>query len=357
MNSVIFPIKFGNDRTDATKEILDPIKKLEKRDPRHDFLRLLTDLRGASLLLAAGLKAQVSTVGNGVSLRNSTHLDGLGITGLGLYTDRAFEAGEIITYYYGRITNFPNSRDSVDPEQLSHMRKIEKTKYVIIGNETMPDESSGSVSLKITQQNAQKLMKGLGGAAFINDFKTSKKDPTGYANKKRINCRYDSYNLDLNNDISNTNPFLVITFAVATKNITRDTELLVNYGKTYWKSGRGNKNHQMLATVYPSKFKKSVNNGRILYQNQTTLVSSIDLEPDENYGEAEDDDEYDEEDDEAEDEDIEEDDDDKYNDDNEDSQDGSDGLDSEAVGRESTDEEYVGADESDESDESSDSSE
>jgi len=143
----------------------------------------------------------ISVVGDGVSVRRST-LPGIGS---GLFADKDFEVGDLITEFIGNIVHDDSARKLADEGRATH---IVSAKY---GNLNL----DGSASLRLPH--------GLGGGHFANDgrFHPVEGMPAPGTNAKQF-WREDK------------SMAITRVFLVATRPIEAGDEIFTTYGEEYW---------------------------------------------------------------------------------------------------------------------------
>lgn len=136
----------------------------------------------------------VPYIGNGVSVAPS----GIPNAGNGLFAERAFCRGDVVTFMDGYTLSDRDVRDR-EPHQLSHVRTL-MTHFLVIDGLKEPFE-------------------GAGGGSFANDSLCP----------KRNNARFETWRCD---DLSRFNTVIVLR---AKRDISRGEEIFVSYGSTYWR--------------------------------------------------------------------------------------------------------------------------
>lgn len=136
----------------------------------------------------------VPCVGNGVSVSPSS----IPNAGNGLFAERAFTRGDVVTFMDGFTLSDRDVRDR-EPHQLSHVRTL-MTHFLVIDGLKEPFE-------------------GAGGGSFANDSLCP----------KRNNARFETWRCD---DLSRFNTVIVLR---AVRDIAPGEEVFVSYGSTYWR--------------------------------------------------------------------------------------------------------------------------
>lgn len=160
------------------------------------------------------IKQEISTIGNGLVLRESTICD----SGCGLFANRVFEKGEIVTYYHGAISKRVHVKD-LDPLYKTHARRINGY-YVMYGNFT---ENGELIDLR--GGNDTRQVDNLGGGAFINAKSAPESNCDWYILRSRSNeAIYDEHE----------DPFDIIILIYANRKIDVSEEFFIDYGQDYW---------------------------------------------------------------------------------------------------------------------------
>jgi hypothetical protein len=153
----------------------------------------------------AALRAVLPTIGRGVSVRPST----LGpFAGRGLFADRDFAVGEIISYYDGQVIRYRDMND-VPKRWRSHMRAVYPHKYGIVGN-------------YLFYNNA---IYGRGAAAFANTLEVG--DDRHHFNASAL------FPIDTKANLTFGNPFDRVVVTKATTRIRAGQEIFLPYGPAY----------------------------------------------------------------------------------------------------------------------------
>lgn len=149
--------------------------------------------------------------------------------GLGIFSNKVFKKGDIITWYNGFIVNYKN------------LKKYKYNKYVI-------EYKSLNIKKYIIGNSDVKNIKGKGLAQFAND------------------AIYINLTGKTNNSYFNQNGRYI--FLLASKDIKKHDEILASYGMNYWIK-EINYKHNIKNDFYDDNFKKTIN---ILYY-LTKLIS------------------------------------------------------------------------------------
>ena len=157
------------------------------------------------ILRIAKLKSYLPTLGKGVAVKPSTLIG----AGRGLFTERPFVRGELVTYYDGAIIDATKTNpEQLDPSLRSHTKALFFLRYAIVGN--APGYCEGA--------------DGEGGGAYINDAR----------DKARWNCSFEQVDSDVVRQHPDS-PFERIIAIRALRDIEAGEELFIDYGSVYWR--------------------------------------------------------------------------------------------------------------------------
>ena len=161
------------------------------------------------------IKQEIPTIGNDLVLRESIIHD----SGCGLFANRVFEKGEIVTYYHGAISKRITVTE-LDPLYKTHARRINGY-YVMYGNFT---ENGELISLN--GGNDTRQVDHLGGGAFINAMdEDTESNCAWYILRSRSNeVIYDE----------REDPFKIVILIYVKEKIDASEEFFIDYGQDYW---------------------------------------------------------------------------------------------------------------------------
>lgn len=160
------------------------------------------------------IKQEIPTIGDDLVLRESTICG----SGCGLFANRVFEKGEIVTYYHGAISKRVPVKD-LAPLYKTHARRINGY-YVMYGNFT---ENGELINLRGGDDTRQ--VDNLGGGAFINAKSAVESNCDWYILRSRHNeSTYDE----------REDPFQIVILIYANRKIDAQEEFFIDYGQDYW---------------------------------------------------------------------------------------------------------------------------
>lgn len=162
------------------------------------------------------VRRRASTVGDGVDVRRSRlndatkdpNPDGVVVdAGMGLFAQRRFERGELITGFEGELISHAAARTLQRTGRHSHVRTLRWKDLAVDGIRTRPAPP------------------GSGGASYANDGDGGGRGTRRrrYANNAAFVIRYA------------VDGVLPVCFLRALRRIEAGEEILVSYGRTYWR--------------------------------------------------------------------------------------------------------------------------
>lgn len=163
------------------------------------------------------IKARLPVIGEGSLLLAQSTLPG---AGFGLFADRDFRNGEIITFYTGPISKYIHP-SKLDPFYATHARMVNSW-YTMYGNYT----DDGLRRLDTNNAGDREYLTGKGGGPFINHN-------TGVAGQPNSTW-YPVRSKENRAKPMDENPFDIIIMIAATRDIDEGEEIFINYGNDYW---------------------------------------------------------------------------------------------------------------------------